>query len=322
MPDTPAKPIAGLLTRIKGVTTTVPQLEIAVRAYRIGLGYRLREEGEVSAALATAWQAPASAGRRYALLSSDTAPDVFVRFVEATPVPGYTPLLSFGWNAFEIVVDDVYALRRQLQGGPFRIIGEPRPLGARPSVHAMQVIGPGAEVLYLTTETGDRDTSPLPPPLGTIGRPFIVVLGGPDILALRDFYADAFALQANPIRASRGQTVQRAWGGTADGTHPITLLRLGEHGNSIELNGYVKPGLSARQQVDGELPPGNAIASFSVPSLELPGLELPGLDLPGREVLSTPQRHHGLAYAGSRAASFIGPAGERVELVEEPARAP
>lgn len=307
MPDTITQSHARRLRRIKCVTTSAPDLDIFVRAYTVGLGYRLREEGTVSLPQAAAWRAPAVGGRRHALLSSDTAPDVFVRVVESTPSPGYRPLLSFGWNAFEIVVDDVHAVRRQLEGGPFRIIGEPRALTARPTVHAMQVIGPGAEVLYLTAETGDRDASPLPPPLGPIGRPFIVVLGGPDIVAVRDFYADSFDLQVNPIRASRGQTVQRAWGGTADGTHPITILRLGEHGNSIELNGYVKPGLAERARADGELPPGNAIASFSVRSLDELGLDF----------LAPPAVHDSAAYGGGRAATFVGPAGELVELIED-----
>lgn len=301
-----------LLGRIKCVTSTAPDLGIAVRAYEVGLDYRVREEGTVDAALAACWRAPAMAGHRYALLSADSSPDVFVRIVEASPVPGYRPLLSFGWNAFEIIVDDVQAVRRRLDGGPFRIIGEPRPLNARPTVHAMQVIGPCSEVLYLTTETGDRDNSPLPPPRGPIDRPFIVVLGGPDIVAMRDFYARTFALQPNPIRASRGQTVQRAWGGTEDGTHPITLLRLGEHGNSMELNGYVKPGLAARVTMPGELPPGNSFASFSVPSLDALAITPTG----------APQVHGSLAYAGARSVAFTGPAGELVELVEEPGRLP
>lgn len=305
----PRRPAPSLL-RIKIVTATTADVDMFIHAYRVGLGYRLREEGRVPAALAAGWGAPASAGKRYALLASDTAPDVFVRVIESTPVTGYRPLFSFGWNAFEIVVDDVHAIRLQLEGGPFQIIGEPRPLTARQTVHAMQVIGPGQEVLYLTSETGDRAESPLPAPNGPIGRPFIVVLGGPDIVAMRDFYADVFGVAANPIRASRGQTVQRAWGGTVDGTHPISLVRFREHGNSIELNGYVKPGLSARTRADGELPPGNAFASFSVPSLDDCNVAFLQPVGPGA----------GLAYSDARTGTFLGPAGELVELLEEPER--
>jgi hypothetical protein len=207
-----------------------------------------------------------------------------------------------------MVVDDVYALRERLRESSFTLVGEPRPLDARPTIHAMQFLGPGRELLYMATETGDRVTSTLPLPGGPVGRFFIMVLGGPDIVALRDFYAERFRLTPNPIRASRGQTVQRAWGGTDTGTHPLTLLRLGEHSNSMELDGYVKPGLGPRPRESGALPIGNAIASFTVSNLD-------ALNLP---YITPPARLPGIAYGGARVASFVGPAGELTELIEEP----
>lgn len=302
--------IAPQLLRIKTVTAAAPDVDAFIDCYARGLGHEACEQGQLTEALARAWGAPASAGRRYALLQLAGSPGVYVRVVESTPVPGYEPIQTFGWNAFEIILDDIDAVRSRLEDSPFRIIGEPRPLGARPSIRAMQVVGPGQEVLYLACETGDRARSMLPYPGGLVGRTFIAVLGGPDVEAMRDFYCTRFELMPNPIRASRGQTLQQAWGGTADGTHPITLLRMREHGNSLELDGYVKPGLTPRPRPEGELPPGNAIVSFSVPSLD-------ALDLPW---ITPPQHHDGLAYDGARAATCIGPAGELIELLEEPGR--
>lgn len=298
------------LIRIRIATTAAPDVDEFIDWYAQGFGHQVREQGSVTPAQANAWGAPACAGRRYALLSLPSAPDVYLRVVESTPMPDFKPLLTFGWNAFEIILDDIQAVRARLANSPFKIIGEPRPLGFRPTIHAMQVVGPAQEVLYLATETGDRSTSPLPAPNGLVGRPFIMVLGGPDVVAMRAFYTRVFDLEPHPIRASRGQTLQGAWGGTEDGTHPITLLRLREHGNSMELDGYVKPGLRPRPRPPGELPPGNAMASFSVPSLD-------ELDLP---YIGLPTAHEGLAYAGARAATLIGPAGELIELIEEPGR--
>lgn len=295
------------LIRIRIATTAAPDVDEFVDWYARGFGHHISESGTVTSTLAKAWGAPATAGRRYALLSLPSSPDVYLRVVESPPVPDFEPLLTFGWNAFEIILDDIQAVRARLANSPFKIIGEPRPLGFRPSIYAMQVVGPGKEVLYLATETGDRSISPLPAPHGLVGRPFIMVLGGPDVMAMRDFYTQTFNLEPHPIRASRGQTLQRAWGGTEDGTHPITLLRFREHGNSMELDGYVKPGLCPRPQVQGELPSSNAMATFSVPSLD--DLELPFIE--------PPTTHEGLAYTGTRAATFIGPAGELVELIEE-----
>jgi catechol 2,3-dioxygenase-like lactoylglutathione lyase family enzyme len=299
-----------LLQRINVATVGVPDVDEFMAWYGEWLGLILREQGQIPDAAAESWGTPAMAGRRYALMSPPGHPDVFVRAVEVAARPEYRPATTFGWNAFEMIVDDVNAMRQRLERSPFTIIGEPRPLNSRPTIHAMQVTGPGGEILYLTTETGDRVTSTLPMPVGDLGRLFIVVLGGPDIVALRDFYADRFRLEPNPIRVSRGQTVQRAWGGTESGTHPITLIRFAEHGNSIELNGYVKPGLTARPREDGALPQGNAMVTLSVPDLD-------ALDV---QYVSPPRRLPGLAYGGRRSAVFIGPAGELTELLEEPDR--
>ena len=243
------------------------------------------------------------------LLSPVSDPDVFIRAVEAEAIEGYEPATTYGWNAFEIIIDDMDAVYAKMQESPFRIIGHPRPLTNVPSIHAMQVVGPGEEILYLATETGDRSTSNLPVPGGLISRLFILVLGGPDIVELRDWYADTFRLPKNRIRASRGQTVQRAWGNPPGGTHPITLLRLREHGNSIELNGYTG-GKGVRPKHEGQLPPGNAMATFSVDDLDTFGLDF----------IAPPAMLEGQAYGGRRSATFIGPAGELTELIEEPRR--
>lgn len=296
-----------LLQRINMATVGVPDVDKFVSWYGDWLGLAVRERGQIPHEVALSWGTPAMAGRRFVLVSPDGHQDVYIRAVEVATRPDYRPANTFGWNAFEIIVDDVYAMRERLEDSPFTIIGEPRPLNSRPSIHAMQVTGPGGEILYLTTETGDRVTSTLPMPVGDLGRLFIIVLGGPDIVEIRDFYAERFRLQANPIRVSRGQTVQRAWGGTESGTHPITLIRFAEHGNSMELNGYVKPGLTPRPREEGALPQGNAMATFSVPDLD-------ALDLP---YVSPPRRLPGLAYGGRRSAVFIGPAGELTELLEE-----
>jgi len=301
---------APLMNRIKMATVGAPDVQQLVEWYSKWLGFKERERGKVPKAIAASWGTPAMSGRSYVLLSSDSHPDVYIRAVQVEDLPGYRHSTTFGWNAFEIVVDDVYSIRRALEGSSFTIVGEPRPLDARPSIHAMQIAGPAGELLYLTTETGDRITSTLPMPGGSLGRLFMMVLGGPDIIEIRDFYAEKFRLMPNAIRASRGQTVQRAWGGTESGTHPLTLLRLGQHGNSMELNGYVKPGLGPRPRTEGALPIGNSLSSFTVPSLD-------DLDI---DFISPPRTLPGLAYAGARSATFIGPAGELTELIEESAR--
>jgi hypothetical protein len=247
------------------------------------------------------------AGRACVVLSTDEYPDVTLRLVEVTPVPAYRPFWSFGWNSFEVSVaglDELFSRVQREQSSFFRIRGEPHALRAYPSIRAMQLEGRSGEIYYLTEETASG-VSPVPP-TSRCGRLFITVLGAPAIEQARDFYANNFELRARPIRASTGQVVQRAWGGTPDGTHPITLLPLSESANAIEMNGYVREGIVSRIRTDGELPPGNSLVSFEVDRLEA---------LPDHLQLTVCSPPDAL-YSGCRVGFFVGPAGEWVELIE------
>jgi hypothetical protein len=194
-----------LLLRHKLATITTPNLRQLARQYDRWLDYKLRERGRVSAALAASWGTPKAAGRPYVLMSSDAAPDVFIRAIQAPAVPGsaytlYAPMRSYGWNAIELIVDNPDSLREKLRTSPFTVIGEPAALNGYPTIRAFQLRGPSDEVLYLTAETGDRSKSILPAPNGPVGRVFIMVLAGPDIDALQSWYSDHFNMTRNAVR--------------------------------------------------------------------------------------------------------------------------
>lgn len=294
------------LQRFRVATIAAPDLARVEQDYTRYLGYVVRERGKVSAALAASWDAPRAAGRPYLLMSSEAHPDVYIRAVRAPAVPGYQPITTHGWNSIEIVVENTDATYERFRGSPFKVIGEPANLKGYPSIRAFQVEGRSGEVLYLTSETGDRSKSPLPPPGGAIGRPFIMVLGGPDIQAMIGWYSTWFGLTAGPVRPSPIGVVQRAQGlGPEVGT-PLTTMRLARQGNLFELDGY---GANARfrPRVPGDLPPGVAITTVSVRSLD--ALRVP--------LITPPAVHAGLAYGGRRAATARGAAGELLEIVEE-----
>jgi catechol 2,3-dioxygenase-like lactoylglutathione lyase family enzyme len=194
------------LLRIRMATFSAADLDAVERDYGRWLGYKVRERGVVSPELAGSWGAPRAAGRAYLLMSSDAAPDVYIRAVQASPAAlalPYRPLTTYGWNGIELIVDDPDGLHAKLKDSPFRVIGEPAPLGAYPSIRAFQVVGPSGEVLYLTAETGDRSRSLLPLPNGEVGRIFIMVVAGPDIEALLDFYTTPFGLTRTSRAACR-----------------------------------------------------------------------------------------------------------------------
>ncbi len=302
-PATWAEP---LLQRFRAATITTDDLAAVERDYVATLGYVVRERGKVPRALARSWGAPKAAGQPYLLLSPDAAPDVFIRVVRAPHVPDYRPLTTYGWNAIEIVVEDTDATYAAFQGTPFRVIGEPANLSGYPSIRAFQVEGRAQEVLYLTSETGDRSRSPLPPPNGPIGRIFIMVVAGPEPQRLVDWYAERFNMVRGTLRDRPVGVLQRAQGLPPDRLLPLTTMRLAQQGNLLELDGYSE-NAGPRPVQRGHLPPGVAITTMSVRNIA-------ALDLP---FITPPRVLDGPLYGGRRAATARGPAGELVEIVED-----
>jgi hypothetical protein len=100
--------------------------------------------------------------------------------------------------------------------------------------------------------------------------------------------------------------VQAAQNLTAKDLVSIGLIRLKEHGNLIELNGYSSAHAGPRPFHSGHLPPGVGITSFSVPDLD--ALEL--------LYIRPPAYYDGKVYDGRRAATVRGPVGELIELIE------
>ncbi len=293
------------LQRVKMTTVSTADIKGFERRYRKWLDYEVTERGKVSQSLALSWGAPKVAGRDYVVMNPPGS-DVFVRAVASPPVEGYQPMTTWGWNAIEIIVDDPIGLRETYRGSPFKVIGEPKGLNAFPSIVAFQVEGPDQEVIYLTAETGDRQQSSLPLPNGPIGRVFIMVLAGPDTQALLDWYADAFNMSAGPARETPIGVVQRAQGLDADTPVGIGLIRLTEHGNLIEFDGYSPAHSGPRPGRAGELMPGVAMTSFNVPDLDALPLTY----------ISPPSERQSKAYGGGRAATVRGPVGELIELIE------
>jgi hypothetical protein len=248
------------------------------------------------------------AGRAYILMQPESGADVFIRAVKTDGVDGYSAMTTFGWNSFEIIIEDVYALNERLLKSPFEIIGGPEPIFPESTIHALQVIGPSEEVLYLTQQTDPEDTR-LPDPGSFVDRPFIMVLACPDVAAVVDFYGSRFGV---PGRAQSGDgfsigIIARAQGLAEDHKFQMGGLRLADHGNSIEVDGY-PDSASPRPRAEGQLPPGNAMCSFNVKDLD-------EFDV---DYISAPVRDSSLAYGDYRSATLIGPAGELTELIEAP----
>jgi hypothetical protein len=295
------------ITRIKMGTMAAADLQPVEDRFKQWLGYSVVERGQISEALSTSWGTPDMTGRDYVLMQPEGGDDVFIRAVQIDDVAGFRGMTTFGWNCFEIVTGDLYKVSDTLQDSPWEIIGGPASLGGNfASIHAMQMIGPSQEVLYLTEQT-DKEATLLPDPRGLVGRTFILVLGGPDVGAIMNFYGSKFSIPVGEPNEGTNALVNKALDLPDDYKLEIGFMPLGEPGNFLEIDGYPEMA-GARPRTQGQLPPGNALCSFSVNDLD-------DLDL---DYISAPVRDDSLAYGGHRSATFVGPAGEFTELIEEP----
>lgn len=280
------------------MTCTVPDLNQIESAYIRFLEYHVVEFGEVPREAAESWGAPAVAGRRYLTLAPDSGEPVHLRFIESASAVGWRALTTHGWNAMEIVVQDVDALAARLAGSPFRPIGGPKSLQRFPMIRAMQVLGPAGECLYFT-QIGPDSGLDLAEAKSFVGRVFIVVSGGRDLKAMFAAYSQ-FANKTDPPVRTRVEVISRANDLPLDTEHPHGLIRL-PCGTMIELDGY--PDVTTPRQVaPGELPPGMAIVSFDCSEIDL--------------CASAGSCARALLPCAGRAAILKGAAGELIELVE------
>jgi hypothetical protein len=287
-----------MLQSILAVTICAEDLPAVEAAYTKYLNYRVTERGAVSSVLAKHWRAPLMAGRPYLLLQSESGAKVYLRFVQATPVAGYEPLKTYGWNATEILVQDPDALAERLADSPFKIIGPPRNLSSDENIRAMQVLGPAQELLYLTRVKPDGSVFKLGSAATEVDHAFIVVCGHPTLAAARDFYASQLHLKVTPPSGVRMSVLSKAHGLDPEVLHPLALVELRETG-LIELD-QSPTQTKQRPQHEGELPPGLALVSFAVDALE------------GFAATVLPEA----LYDGRRAVILRGAAGEWIELIE------
>jgi catechol 2,3-dioxygenase-like lactoylglutathione lyase family enzyme len=287
-----------MLKNIVIITISVFQLGPVETAFQEHLGYTTVERGSVSEALGRAWDAPASAGHDYALMRPASGAEVYLRFVEGPELEGYEPLRNWGWNATELLVTDPDALAARLQDSPFEIIGPPKDLWNAPDApRALQTLGPGNEVLYLT-RNGSFETR------SEVDRVFIMVVGGPSMAALRDFYGGRLGLRVGDATPFQISVLSRAQGLPADTTYPLAIATVSDD-FLIELDEY--PTTAGSRPISaGHLPPGTAMVTFEVDSLDR-------FDLSWR---AEARAVDDFPYAGRRAAVTIGPAGEWIELIE------
>jgi len=289
-------------TILGGVVTT-PDVEAALRDYRDVLGLQLVDDG-VLGELAAAWAAPALAEARCATLQPTSGEPCFLRLVEQPLVDEYRPVSTFGWNAFELSVQDVFGWPDRLEGAGFTIVGEPKEIPGLPYFVAMQMLGRGGEMLYLNEVRSNTPSSDLYPARVPVDRIFITILATPDLDGTVGWYRERLNLDQGGRYEIVYSMINKSFGLPDDTLHHLAMVQKARM-PILEVDAY-PPAATARTVVSGHLPPGNALVTLAVADLE-------GLNL---DWLSPPTPRKGPTYAGARAAVVRGPAGELLELVE------
>ncbi len=292
------------MTLLKCATHVVGDIDDAIARYERWMEYRTVEQGQVPADLAAAWAAPASAGRRYAVLQPASGAAVFLRFVEGDPVPEYAPIRTYGWAAIELCVTDVEAVNEKMLQSPFEVIGPPKPLDGFATVKPMQVRGADQETVYLTQILQPGPETGLPEPKSLVDRPFIMVLACPDLRKTAQWVKDVLGLSMiNPV-AIRYSMIEKAFGLPETAKTELTTARGGGQ-VFLELDQYPEAA-TERPRHAGALPPGVAITTMLYPDFD----RLEG------HWASAPVVREGAVYGGKRSGVLVTPEGALLEVVE------
>lgn len=297
--------MSGFLThgRIMGGLVTTPDLDAAIDDYSGRLCLDVVEGGTVPPELAAGWGAQAVTGMRMATLQPKSGAHCFIRLVEQPLLPEFRPTRTFGWNAYEITVQDVFGWPGRLAGSGFDIVGPPKEIDGLPYFVAMQMLGLGREMIYLNEVRCDTPTSNLPKAQSPVDHIFIVILAVPDREAALRWYQGRLGLETGGTYTIEYTMINKAFGLPPGTQSTISMLQKGRL-PIVEVDGY--PAAATPRAIDpGRLPPGNALVTLAVDRLPADLL-----------YIAPPASRSGPLYNGHRAATVHGPAGELLELVE------
>lgn len=292
------------LQRIACFTLAAADVELLAQAYCEWFDYTIDERSRLAPEVAQHWGAADLAGSQCLLLRPPGDIRTYIRLVQQVSDDQPRALLTHGWTAMEILVRDPYQLAAELVDSPFQVVVPPRPLPFDADIHAMQVIGPAGELLYMTSLPAHRQILDLSPAQYRVDRPFIAILGGPDAVQMLDFYQHSTATATIAPSPVIVRIINDTFGLPANHAVPLGIVKL-PRDNLIEVD-ELPPAARARHTGHGKIPPGIAMVSFCCGALD-------ALTLAWR---SAPRVLRGAPYAGRRCGLTIGAAGEWLELIE------
>ena len=295
-----------MLKSIMMVTMLVTNLNTIEEAYDTYLGYQVVEEGLIDRSLGSTWGARGMNKHPYIIMQPSSGEEVYLRFIEDKSMTNYTPMGTHGWNSTEILVEDPDALAMKLSNSSFNIIGLPYDLYPTPNApRAMQVLGPSNEILYFTRIIPEGSGFNLGSAQSFVDRVFIMVVGGPSMKALQEFYKEKLNMPVGEASDWTIGVISKLNDLPEDTTYPLAIASFKEN-FLIELDEY-PPVVVPRKRAVNHLPPSTSVVSFLIDSLD-------DFDIEWRR---PPRLIQDFPYNGRRVGVTIGPAGEWIELIEE-----
>jgi len=311
-----------MLESILMVTMLVTNLSVTEQAYDDYLGYDTVAEGNVNENLASIWDAEGMIDHPYIIMKPESGEDVYLRFIEDKEQTNYKPVGTHGWNSTEILVEDPDKLADELEDSPFEIIGMPYDLYPTENApRAMQVLGPSDEMIYLTRIIPDGSGYNLGSAKSYVDRVFIMVVGGPSMEDLQNYYRDTFDMPVSEASDWTIGVISRLNNLPEDTVYPLAIAEF-EKDFLIELDEYpkdscqffffslikiCKDAIVSREIAEGHLPPSTSVVSFYVDSMD-------EIDVNWRE---EPTSIDAFPYNGRKVGVTVGVAGEWIELVEK-----
>jgi len=166
----------------------------------------------------------------------------------------------------------------------------------------MQALGPGNELLYLTTNSQAASALGLDETMPLAERPFIMVLGGNSMGELTEFYGGTLGLRVDQPSFFKITMISKANNLDIETTYPLAIAHLAP-GYLLELD-EMPSSIGSRQVLPGHLPPGVAIVGFNSVNIAQ-----------GVKWRSKPRAIAEFPYNGREAGLLQGPAGELIEII-------
>lgn len=248
--------------RISAITIGASDLDIMEQTYSKYLGYRSIKTGFITHNEAHNWGAEKLVDAPYLIMQPEKSDDFSFRFVLQPNQSNYIPFKSYGWNAAEVIVENVDELEEIIQESPFEIIGPPADLSFTSDIRAMQIIGPAQEILYLTQFKRKIEAFDSPTPRCSVDQTFIVILAGKSIDSMQYYYSNLFNLEKAPIMESRIRSISKAFNLPESTKYNAAAIAIRDQ-CLIELDEMPKEA-SERSVSQGYLSPGISIVSFKL----------------------------------------------------------